>query len=82
MKTYLSNRLRDAFKIQSIKMINKGEAILVGVEDSVRVSKAYMDKHKPEKDGYYLKYRPDGYESYCPADVFESGNTEVDPEAA
>ncbi len=38
------------------------------------VSSDYMSKHKPEPGGYYVKYE-DGYESYSPAEAFESGYT-------
>lgn len=38
----------------------------------IAVGPGYMTKHKPEVGGYYVKY-PDGYESFSPAEPFESG---------
>lgn len=40
--------------------------------DSFVVSEEFMQKHKPEAGGYYVVYS-DGYESFSPADTFESG---------
>ncbi len=36
------------------------------------VSQAYMDKHKPQLGGYYVRYS-DGYESWSTAEAFEGG---------
>lgn len=38
----------------------------------VFVYKEYMEKHKPQKGGYYVMY-DDGYESWSPAKAFEEG---------
>ena len=38
----------------------------------IKVDRAYMNKHKPEVGGYYLRYE-DGYESWSPAKAFEDG---------
>ena len=38
----------------------------------ITVSAAYVAKHKPKIGGYYVKYS-DGYESWSPAEAFESG---------
>lgn len=43
---------------------------------AVRVSAEYVAKHSPKLGGYYVRY-PDGYESFSPADSFESGYTPV-----
>lgn len=39
--------------------------------------KAYMDKHRPTIGGYYVMYE-DGYESFSPAQAFESGYTLIE----
>lgn len=39
-----------------------------------RVSDEYMVKHKPVAGGYWVRYS-DGYESFSPAEAFESGYT-------
>lgn len=41
------------------------------------VSQEYLDKHKPQADGYYVVYE-DGYESYSPAQAFEAGYTLIE----
>lgn len=41
---------------------------------SVGVNEEYLEKHGPKLGGYYVKYS-DGYESYSPAEAFESGYT-------
>lgn len=38
------------------------------------VSDAYMEKHKPQRGGYFVVYK-DGYQSYSPAEAFEEGYT-------
>lgn len=38
----------------------------------VKVDQAYVDKHDPQPGGYWVRY-PDGYESWSPAEAFESG---------
>lgn len=40
--------------------------------DVITVSREYVSKHKPLKDGYYVRYE-DGYESFSPAKAFEEG---------
>ncbi len=39
-----------------------------------RVSREYVRKHDPKAGGYFVVYA-DGYESWSPAEVFESGYT-------
>ncbi len=41
---------------------------------SIPISAAYVEKHRPQRGGYYVLYA-DGYKSYSPADVFEAGYT-------
>lgn len=54
---------------------------LISPEDNgyskFEVSKEYIQKHKPVVGGYYVVYE-DGYESFSPAEAFESGNTLID----
>jgi hypothetical protein len=56
-----------------------GSAALI-FEDSryapIKVSQEYVRKHNPQPGGYYVRYK-DGYESWSPADAFESGYTEI-----
>jgi hypothetical protein len=40
----------------------------------IEVSVEYLMKHSPQPNGYYVLYE-DGYESYSPAEAFESGYT-------
>lgn len=40
----------------------------------VRVDHDYVRKHNPQAGGYYVVYK-DGYESWSPAEAFESGYT-------
>ena len=67
-----------ASKIVAITNAGNGACDL-GLEhlSVLRVSKAFMDKHKPERGGYYVRYA-DGYESYSPAQAFEEGYTLVE----
>lgn len=43
---------------------------------NVKVSHEYMRKHKPQIGGYYVVYE-DGYDSFSPAEAFESGYTKI-----
>lgn len=40
------------------------------------VSLEYINRHKPQAGGYYVRY-DDGYESYSPAKAFEEGYTRI-----
>lgn len=40
----------------------------------IAVGQGYSEKHKPKAGGYYVVYEG-GYQSYSPADAFESGYT-------
>ena len=40
------------------------------------VNEEYVCKHKPEAGGYYVVYE-DGYKSFSPSSVFESGYTRI-----
>ena len=43
---------------------------------AMRVSREYVNKHKPHSGGYYVVYK-DGYQSFSPADAFEDGYTRI-----
>ena len=69
-----------AFKIrQIVHAIKDGSAKLFkeeAGEPPVIVDKAYMDKHKPFQDGYFVVYK-DGYRSFSPAKAFEEGYAKI-----
>lgn len=59
--------------------INNGGADITPEDDGYAgfyVSESYMRKHQPKAGGYYVRYE-DGYESYSPAEAFESGYTRI-----
>lgn len=63
----------DGFQIDRIvgnSLISADAAVYVTVDE------AYMKKHEPKVGGYYVKYL-DGYESFSPAQPFESGYSKV-----
>lgn len=84
MRQYQSHKVVEAGRITNIIGGGMGlGAVLELEDDNVTVDSAYLAKHKPAVGGYYIKY-PDGYESWSPADSFESGYLEypgasVDP---
>lgn len=54
-----------------------GSFILVPAEEGYapfRVSRSYVQKHNPERGGYFVQYE-DGYTSFSPALAFETGYT-------
>lgn len=68
-----------ASKIGSIAPNEEGGATLNctdadGYAHTIPVTQEYLDKNKPEVDGYYVLY-VDGYHSYSPAKAFEEGYT-------
>ena len=76
---YKSHKEVSAAKIAAIVTGDKKvEAHLIvminGVATNFLARQNYMDKHKPKVGGYYVKYE-DGYESFSPAEAFESGYT-------
>lgn len=54
----------------------KADGAMIYPEDTrlspVTVTREYMDKHKPQVGGYFVRYN-DGYESWSPAKAFEEG---------
>lgn len=74
MKKYRCHKEVNAIKIKRILHGYQGidGALINSDDENVLVTNEYLTKHKPEIGGYYVKYEG-GYESYSPADVFESG---------
>lgn len=71
----------NAFKIGQIDYSTKdktGYATLTNDDGSIiaQVNSYYLEKHKPELNGYYVLY-DDGYQSFSPAKAFEDGYTEI-----
>jgi hypothetical protein len=71
-----------ALKIKSVHPLMHGAA---GAElepedtrfSAFKVDAKYMAKHEPKAGGYYVVYK-DGYQSFSPAEAFESGYTRAD----
>jgi len=63
-----------ALKIQEIMVseFSEDEKLVFDDHEPIKVSEHYVGKHNPRKGGYYVVYE-DGYESFSPADAFESG---------
>ena len=85
MRLFTSPRVKLAEIIEGIarpSTLGGPSALLFADRESVDVDAAYMKKHVPVVGGYYIKYLDDGYESFCPADVFELHHEEVAVEYA
>ena len=82
MKQYKSHKIVEAAKIGDIDILADGGALLIFDDDveSISVDNAYLEKHLPEIGGYFVQY-DGGYASFSPADSFEFGYTEFDPDA-
>ena len=85
MQVYKSHKTVQAAKITSVfpdypspSWVLLFETGAAQVEGCI-VSAEYMDKHQPKIGGYYVRYE-DGYESYSPAEPFESGHTPLTAE--
>lgn len=81
MPKYSCHKKVWALKIKHINDVTENDegigASLVFEEEgfsAIDVSDEYMEKHKPDKGGYYVVYK-DGYKSFSPADAFEGGYT-------
>ncbi|MGA3098120.1 MAG: hypothetical protein ABSF25_16820 [Bryobacteraceae bacterium] len=70
-----------AFKIGSVITPLEGKYLLApeGSGPAVEVGTGYLQKHKPEIGGYYVRYA-DGYESFSPAKAFEEGYSPIPEE--
>jgi hypothetical protein len=81
LPTYRSHKVVQAGKVVRIEPIEIGGAILAleaaGPEGGVgaievKVDADYMTKHQPQVGGWFVVYA-DGYQSWSPAEAFESG---------
>ena len=78
LKVYQSHKIVRAMKITSMEESeHEGMTLYRENGDGVIVSEAYVTKHAPSIGGYYVAYE-DGYESFSPAEAFESGYTPVE----
>lgn len=71
-----------ALKIADITMLSTGGATITPTDDEydpIMVSKLYVRKHEPVIGGYYVRYK-DGYESFSPAEPFEEGYSQFNPD--
>ena len=76
MPKYRSHKVVEAAKIEKIGGQygrEHGATLHLHGGAEVEVDRAYLDKHEPKVGGYYVRYPPQGYESWSPADVFEEG---------
>lgn len=75
MPAYRSFKVLRAIKILMLDSTPDGGADITPSEDGVQpfhVSAEYVTKHTPHVSGYFVVYA-DGYESFSPAQAFESG---------
>lgn len=79
MSRYKCHKVVHAAKISAVGVPDKGTVILWfdDLDGQGIVPESYVDKHKPQVGGYYVKYE-DGYESYSPAEAFEAGYTLIE----
>lgn len=76
---YTCHKQVDAAKIKNITSERRpGGRVYATFEDgsTYDLTAAYVMKHKPEVDGYFVRY-DDGYESFSPAKAFENGYTRL-----
>ncbi len=76
---YKCHKVVTAFLIASTEPMSNGQIRLVGADPAhaIIVGSDYVDKHRPQIGGYYVRYH-DGYQSWSPAAAFEGGYTLVD----
>ncbi len=72
MERWTTTRVKLADRIVGILPARNGSGFttLVLEESDVRVRREYVEKHTPVVGGFYIQYEDDGYESFCPGDVF------------
>lgn len=82
---YQSHKVVQAMKIKDIhdptlpNEESDGSRLLIPDDSTyapIKVDHQYMHKHRPRIGGYYVVYA-DGYQSYSPAEAFESGYTRI-----
>lgn len=81
MPRYRSHKEVWALKIASISGVSEldGSVAITPADEGYapfRVDAAYVQKHSPQRGGYYVVY-DGGYKSWSPADAFEGGYTRV-----
>ena len=76
MPKYQCHKIVHALKIEYIERETDGTATIIPEEGYApfKVSAEYVNKHKPQRGGYFVVYEG-GYQSWSPADVFEAGYT-------
>lgn len=78
MPRYQSHKKVWALKISAVDHENENGPATLSFEDTRygtrEVSPEYFEKHRPQAGGYFVEY-DGGYESFSPADAFESGYT-------
>lgn len=75
MPKYQCHKQVWALKIKEVKVASDGTAVITPAEAGFAdfdVESSFIEKHSPKPGGYYVQYAG-GYESYSPAEVFESG---------
>jgi len=84
MPRYQCHKKVWAFKIKAIYPDSNGRWWLRPVDEGygpIQIDPQYIVKHEPVAGGYYVVY-DDGYKSFSPAEVFESGYCKIDSESA
>ena len=81
MPMYRSHKTVRALKIEKLVINADSGAATITPSDkrhgSFEVDAQYVNKHQPKDGGYFVVYN-DGYKSWSPGDVFESGYTLVE----
>jgi hypothetical protein len=79
MPRYQCHKIVWALQIKKIELTEHGSATITPYDDGYtpfHVDREYVTKHDPKVDGYYVVYE-DGYKSWSPKQVFESGYTRI-----
>lgn len=79
MQKFQCHKIVEAGKILSVLDLPSQPGtrlVLQGEKDTRAVTPEWVERHKPEVGGYFVRY-DDGYESYSPAQAFEQGYTPV-----
>lgn len=75
---YKCHKIVQAAKITEISDASStGRKLFFGeINGRTEATNDWLEKHKPGIGGYFVVYE-DGYESYSPAEAFESGYTKI-----
>lgn len=79
MPQYQCHKKVWALKIKKVVVMPDGTGVITPEENGFSdfdVESSYIDKHCPVAGGYYVQYE-NGYESFSPADAFESGYSPI-----